>query len=682
MEARPRWSLFFLSAIALFVELALIRWLGAEVRIYAYFKNLILIACFLGFGVGFYHSARRARLGLSVLLLVVIIAFVAIPARLGSAWGPQSASSALSNFYGSIFMGDVPTHDAVPATTLIVGLSWTFAVFAASLFTIFGYAQRIGAGVGAFGPSRRLEAYSWNVAGSMAGVLSFFVVSYLSMPPLVWFVAVLAATLPFLSRWRTRVLTTVGLIFVLVVLFPDEQATWSPYQKLEVREQPQREFKILVNGTGYMTLHSFDRPAGAGIDRWTLPYFAKPDAQKVLIVGAGGGNDAAAALRSNAQEIVAVEIDPQVYEIGRRLHPDSPYSDPRVREVIDDARHYVETTDERFDLIVMSHLDSHTALSGYTNLRLDNYIYTLESLRVCRRILKPGGLLYLSFWATQPWVATRLQENLDEAFDRPPWTLFVRDERGIIHAHYIAGEFSEPANWSVPDGNWAPGASAPPPFLTDDWPYLFVEKRRIPTPMLILAIPLALLVTLVLLATLRRKESRESDRRLDRHFFFLGAGFLIVEVHNVSKLARVFGTTWTVNAWVITGILLVILLANFLARRWPRLTSGRWIYALLIASLVAAAFARIESILSLPLGSAMVVLCYASPLLFAGLIFANSFRTFADAPRALGSNILGSVLGGFLELSSFVIGLSNLLIVAVIFYLLSFPLASQKTAAG
>ena len=51
--SRPRWRLFALSAIALFIELALIRWLSAEVRIFAYFKNLILIACFLGFGLGF-----------------------------------------------------------------------------------------------------------------------------------------------------------------------------------------------------------------------------------------------------------------------------------------------------------------------------------------------------------------------------------------------------------------------------------------------------------------------------------------------------------------------------------------------------------------------------------------------------------------------------------------------------
>ena len=44
MSRLPRPRLFVLSALALFIELALIRWLGCEVRIFAYFKNLILIA--------------------------------------------------------------------------------------------------------------------------------------------------------------------------------------------------------------------------------------------------------------------------------------------------------------------------------------------------------------------------------------------------------------------------------------------------------------------------------------------------------------------------------------------------------------------------------------------------------------------------------------------------------------
>src|SRR5690348_18326543 len=53
--AGDRWSLFELllaSFLTLFAELAFIRWLAVEVRVFAYFKNLALLLCFLGFGIG------------------------------------------------------------------------------------------------------------------------------------------------------------------------------------------------------------------------------------------------------------------------------------------------------------------------------------------------------------------------------------------------------------------------------------------------------------------------------------------------------------------------------------------------------------------------------------------------------------------------------------------------------
>ena len=78
-------------------------------------------------------------------------------------------------------------------------------------------------------------------------------------------------------------------------------------------------------------------------------------------------------------------------------------------------------------------------------------------------------------------------------------------------------------------------------------------------------------------------------------------------------------------------------------------------------------------LLSLPLSSVMVVGVYTLPLFFAGLIFAGSFRIEKFPMRALGSNVIGSLVGGFLELFSFITGLSGLLLIAVGIYLLSFP---------
>src|SRR5229473_4653813 len=59
-----RWSLstlFLASALTLFAELALIRWVATEVRVFAYVKNLALLLCFLGFGLGCALARQRPR---------------------------------------------------------------------------------------------------------------------------------------------------------------------------------------------------------------------------------------------------------------------------------------------------------------------------------------------------------------------------------------------------------------------------------------------------------------------------------------------------------------------------------------------------------------------------------------------------------------------------------------------
>src|SRR3972149_7135943 len=75
LPVNRRWNylyLFGISFISLFLEVAIIRWLGVEVRILAYFRNLVLISCFLGLGIGF--SLKKFRLGLfsSVILMTVL----------------------------------------------------------------------------------------------------------------------------------------------------------------------------------------------------------------------------------------------------------------------------------------------------------------------------------------------------------------------------------------------------------------------------------------------------------------------------------------------------------------------------------------------------------------------------------------------------------------------------------
>src|SRR5262249_32794546 len=103
----------------------------------------------------------------------------------------------------------------------------------------------------------------------------------------------------------------------------------------------------------------------------------------VLIVGAGTGNDVAAALRAGARSVDAVELDPVILEIGA-AHPEAPYRDARVRTVNSDARGYLRRTDRRYDKIVLGYLDSHSLFSAMSSVRLDNFVYTKEFFRELR----------------------------------------------------------------------------------------------------------------------------------------------------------------------------------------------------------------------------------------------------------------------------------------------------------
>jgi hypothetical protein len=156
--------------------------------------------------------------------------------------------------------------------------------------------------------------------------------------------------------------------------------------------------------------------------------------------------------------------------------------------------------------------------------------------------------------------------------------------------------------------------------------------------------------------------------RVDRHLFFLGAGFLLVETRSIAQLGLLYGATWRVSAIAIAGILALILLANFAVERRgapPRLP----LYLALVVLLVLNYFVPPSSALgSDMLARALMTLFYLSPLFVAGLLFASAIRDRGDLAPALASNLVGSVVGGVLENLSMVTGIAALSLVALLLY--------------
>ena len=82
------WATLLSSFLVLFLEVALIRWMPAYIRLLSYFSNFILLACFLGIGLGCLLAPTRARLfgwfpAIQAIVIAVVYFFrleVAIPA--------------------------------------------------------------------------------------------------------------------------------------------------------------------------------------------------------------------------------------------------------------------------------------------------------------------------------------------------------------------------------------------------------------------------------------------------------------------------------------------------------------------------------------------------------------------------------------------------------------------------
>ena len=691
-----RWNLstlFLASALTLFAELALIRWVATEIRVFAYVKNLALLLCFLGFGVGCALARQRPRWRTAATALVGLIVIVRLPWR-----GPQIMES-LSQYLGAAQDVEMWAASAVHDTP---GFLLAAAVTALLLFLITYIFVPIGQTV-----SRQIElaprplyGYSWNLAGSLAGILAFFAVSWLALPPTVWFAIVLAGMALLQSNRGETIRIAAAVVPVALLLFdpstPHHFNLWTPYQQIELEDEnfPDGElsrtiirvnhagYQVIVNlSSGFLGRHPGLLHEAPDENPYNLPFRFTSPKPSVLIVGSGTGNDVAAALRHQARAVDAVEIDPKILDLGRSHHPEHPYGDPRVSAHLTDARAFMKRTTARYDLIVFGLLDSHTQLSDYSNMRLDNFVYTEESFREARALLAPGGVLFLKFAVGHSFVGRRLAEMLTRTFGKAPVvflapssystdaTCFAISSSGQVEASLAA----DPRLRKLVEA-WHPAFLALPEVAvtTDDWPYLYHQGHWIPGIFYLLS------ALVILLAALFYFQIPEARTRVPSLFFFsMGAGFLLLETQVVSRLALYFGTTWQVNGIVIAAILSALLLANFVIERqqnegqqsaWPR----SWTLIGILVGIACAYFVPFHRIPgSAALVGSVAAIIFAIPVFFAGLLFASEFRSTESPAAALGANMLGAVVGGLLENLSLIVGMKALLIVAALLYCLA-----------
>jgi hypothetical protein len=643
----------------LVLELSLIRWIAGQIRLFAYFNNLVLMAAFLGMGLGvrlgrswpgLIHGALPMLAGLSAILAnaeALGLQRMHFPDRAVSLWGADSGF-------------------AVLAFAIILGLFWAittlFMMTAAPLGLLF---ERLPA----------LRAYGWDLLGSLCGIVALTAVTVMGSPPPVWLGLACLPLLWLSRRWCSFLAAVVVIIFAWLSI---EGAIFSPYNRIDV-EPSGHDYIISVNRDFHQ--HILDMGARHLADPaltpearnsrlylravYDIPFLVSPKTGSAAIVGAGTGNDVQAAVRNGFGPIDSVDIDGVIVSLGKRLHPEHPYAAPQVVPVIDDARAFFGRYEgPPLQVVDYGLLDSHAMFSSMSTLRLDNYVYTEQGLRAAWRHVAPQGLLSVSFSVfAGDWISDRLYWTIYRATGVQPAVVdhhmnfgrsfIVSRDMAALHLDRVSWMGMAPSPRASLDQTWT---------TSDDWPFIYIRPGVFP-------LGYVAMLVLVLLSSAVATRAVFGAHSFDGPMFCMGAAFLLIETRGITEMSLLYGSTWIINTCVFVGVILMALVSNWLVMRLAPRQLAPW-FGLLFASLIALYAVDPDTFNHFSVWSRGLAggLFNALPIGFAGVIVSCLLARSSRPAAALGSNLLGAVVGGCLEYTSMWLGLKALVLVAMGLY--------------
>lgn len=658
--------LFLTSFAILFVELLLIRWIPSNVKYIGFFSNFLLIASFLGIGLGILigRNGFNPRISPFAILLAAVVLYVftfqlnvQVKSQDELFFGLAESSAADQNFL------------ILPLiVALIVSLLATLAL-------------PLGPLLKSMPP---LKAYAIDICGSLAGIASFTLLSAFGTDPVVWFTVAVIIVLGLELGRRMSLFTVANVVAlgaVLLLVIQQGQAhssdIWSPYYRINEYKDAGGVTQLTVDGIPHQALHPVGQPGLEPFYNQIYNWFPGRAYPNVLIVGAGSGSDVAIAEAHGAGHIDAVEIDPKLLQIGEQQHPNQPYSDPRVTTYVNDGRAFLRTNDSKYDLVIFALPDSLTLVSQQSSVRLESFLFTLQAFQTVRDHLAPDGVFVLYNYYRDDWLVTKLASMLQSSFNgtQPLVRIYNNTEAALADGPLVAqlpgGQPPGDTVSAIPDV----GDPVPTP-ATDDWPFLYLRTPFV-ADYYIYALAIVLLGALVAVAAAARFTGT-TIRKFSPHFFVLGVAFLLLNTRSVTSFSLLFGTTWIVNSLAFFGILCSVLLAILINYRFPIRRPTPFYIALFISILIAFIIPP-ESILLDPawLRYLVAVVLAFAPIFFANLVFSYSFRESTMADMSFASNLLGAVVGGAIEYVALITGYQFLLIIVAVLYALAWLFATR-----
>lgn len=704
----PHLTIFLVSAAALLFQMAQTRLFSATLGYHVTY--LVLSVSLLGVGAGatfnFLMDGRSSRPSLHALSLAVGASAVAA-LLVQTQIDPNGLGLALA-IVSAYVLGSLP----------FVFASW---VVVRSLRE---------------DPARSGSLYASDLAGAGAGSLLAFVgIQPLGVPALYALSAVLASfgalcLRPHALPPRAGCALAIGSLVVLAIwsdqLIPTkvgphkspvfsgkvaiEATDWDPHARVDVlrhEDGPVDAAYGFLMDSGYagprpdaltMLLDLLaatpilDGHADMGALRASIlaaPYVAS-EPRRVLVVGPGGGIDLQNALEHGAERIDAVEVNGGVVKYMRgqfASYSGGIYADPRVRVFEDEARSFIRRSRERYDLVVLTVVDSFAALASGVYALSESYLYTEQAFADYVQHLGPGGMLAIGRWYLEPPVEMLRTAQLaarglgaSDVVDARGHLLVLRHRAfGLLLAsrqpfapEQVAAvrSFAERHRFAVaydplrPDGPFARAlASAEPAPATDERPFFFATDPgdgSIPVGYVILYLalfPAALLSYLVLLRPIQRAAGDAlrgpAARATTVHALLVGLGFIAAELVLLQRLTLYLGQPALALAVGLAALLLGAAAGSALSSRTALGVRGAAVAsAVLVPAVLGGVVWAGDATLAAPLAIRILVAALAGSLtgmplgaVFPQILIRAAAHHAALVPWAWAVNGAASVIG-------------------------------------
>jgi len=645
-------SIFLNSVLILLLELILIRYIPSYVVNFNYYTNFVLFAAFLGMGLGLILGTKKNNLTQYFPILLLIFLLSISLTRIGT----QTNAGDIILLQRDLGYYNLPQW-------FIVGVIFLFVT---ALLTTLSH--NLGKLLSK-SKDPNLD-YSFNLVGSLIGIVLFFGLSYLNTSAPIWFGLFIILFLVFIKFASIKLskisyLCLIGSLVVVIFINRTVVNLWSPYYRINITKSydnpsnQKQHYQLFVNDIGHQNLVE---PKFKEFIYYSQYRYLNKKYNDALIIGAGAGNDIAIALENGVKHIDAVEIDPTIVKIGRSYHPNQPYSNKNVSVYVDDGRSFLSKSSKKYDMIIFALPDSLIQVSQQGALRLESYLLTKEAFASAKEHLNKGGILVLYNYYWRDWLVDKISAMLLDVFQKEPYVITANR----FHlTSYIISNDSLVLNPGAPANMYRKDVSSVS--ATDNWPFIYLKKNYLPSNYLLACLTIFIVSIALVFLILRKK-----IRQLSWPLFFTGASFMLLETIALSRFMLLFGTTWIVNSVVFFSILTLCLISNIFVRlRTPKTVILSFI--LLVFSLLILYFfpqsllLQFSAVQKYLFGSVLLT----GPILFAGVLFSTLFKKQHSYHIALASNLLGAIFGGLCEYLALITGYQFLIIVIILFYTLA-----------